>query len=59
MGLVIGMDEAGYGPNLGPLVISVTAWDVPGDPHDFDFWTQLEPCISREACHASRRRDPR
>ena len=54
MGLVIGMDEAGYGPNLGPLVISVTAWDVPGDPHDFDFWTRLEPCVSREPLsHAS------
>ena len=23
------MDEAGYGPNLGPLVITATAWDVP------------------------------
>jgi hypothetical protein len=31
MALLIGMDEAGYGPNLGPLVISATAWEVPGD----------------------------
>jgi len=38
MGLVIGMDEAGYGPNLGPLVISVTVWDVPGPPRHTDFW---------------------
>ena len=22
MGLIIGMDEAGYGPNLGPLVVT-------------------------------------
>lgn len=28
MTLVIGADEAGYGPNLGPLVVGVTAWDV-------------------------------
>lgn len=28
MTLVIGTDEAGYGPNLGPLVIAATAWRV-------------------------------
>lgn len=28
MGILIGMDEAGYGPNLGPLVVAATAWDV-------------------------------
>ncbi len=26
MTLVIGTDEAGYGPNLGPLVVAATAW---------------------------------
>jgi hypothetical protein len=26
---VVGTDEAGYGPNLGPLVISATVWHVP------------------------------
>lgn len=26
--LLIGTDEAGYGPNLGPLVIAATAWRV-------------------------------
>ncbi len=39
MGLVIGMDEAGYGPNLGPLVVTATAWEVPGNPQDTDFWS--------------------
>jgi ribonuclease HII len=29
MGILIGMDEAGYGPNLGPLVVAATAWEVP------------------------------
>lgn len=29
MGILIGMDEAGYGPNLGPLVVAATAWQVP------------------------------
>lgn len=26
MRLIIGTDEAGYGPNLGPLVVAATAW---------------------------------
>lgn len=25
---MIGVDEAGYGPNLGPLCVAVTAWEV-------------------------------
>ncbi len=29
MTCVVGTDEAGYGPNLGPLVISATVWQVP------------------------------
>jgi hypothetical protein len=31
MGILIGMDEAGYGPNLGPLVVAATAWHVDDD----------------------------
>ena len=31
MTLVIGTDEAGYGPNLGPLVVAATAWAVEED----------------------------
>lgn len=27
MALLMGVDEAGYGPNLGPLVVSVTVWE--------------------------------
>ncbi|MFY8200154.1 MAG: hypothetical protein ACOVLE_05760 [Pirellula staleyi] len=29
--LVIGVDEAGYGPSMGPLTICATAWRVPFD----------------------------
>jgi hypothetical protein len=28
MGIWIGMDEAGYGPNFGPLVVAATVWEV-------------------------------
>jgi len=30
--LVIGTDEAGYGPNLGPLVVAATAWRLEAGP---------------------------
>ena len=41
MGLLVGMDEAGYGPNLGPLVVTVTVWEVPGSPREFDLWRAM------------------
>lgn len=41
MGRIIGIDEAGYGPNLGPLVVSATVWEVPGAPHEPDLWRAL------------------
>ncbi len=27
--LLVGIDEAGYGPNIGPLVIGASVWDLP------------------------------
>ena len=29
MQLLLGTDEAGYGPNLGPLVVALSAWQTP------------------------------
>ena len=49
MGIVIGMDEAGYGPNLGPLVITATVWHVPADPRKTDFWALFETVVSQSA----------
>ena len=34
MTLVIGTDEAGYGPNLGPLVVAATAWKTAAGPDE-------------------------
>jgi hypothetical protein len=47
MSLLIGMDEAGLGPNLGPFVVAATVWDVPGPPNDFDFWTAFDTVLTR------------
>lgn len=48
MALIIGTDEAGYGPNLGPLVIAATAWRVPDEQLGCDLYELLAGCISRE-----------
>ncbi|MGD9854055.1 MAG: hypothetical protein AB7U20_03805 [Planctomycetaceae bacterium] len=51
----IGMDEAGYGPNLGPLVITATAWEVPEAPHACDLWRLLEEAVTEHpACPEGR-----
>ncbi|MCD4727866.1 MAG: hypothetical protein K8R46_09400 [Pirellulales bacterium] len=46
MGYLIGTDEAGYGPNLGPLVISATAWEVPDGVGNEDLHERLAGVIA-------------
>jgi hypothetical protein len=41
----VGIDEAGYGPNLGPLVMTVVACRVP-DP-DSDLWHDMRAVVRR------------
>lgn len=47
MSRFIGMDEAGYGPNLGPLVITATSWEMPHDPRACDAWGLLDDVVSQ------------
>lgn len=49
MARIIGMDEAGYGPNLGPLVVTATVWDVPGDPLAFSLTDAFSPVMSSKS----------
>lgn len=46
MGYLIGTDEAGYGPNLGPLVISATVWEAPEGVGGEDLFDRLSHVIA-------------
>lgn len=46
MAYLIGTDEAGYGPNLGPLVVAATVWHVPDNvAADADLYALLNPVV--------------
>lgn len=47
MALWAGIDEAGYGPLLGPLVVAGTAFHVRGTPKEGVLWRLLEDAIGR------------
>jgi hypothetical protein len=44
---LIGTDEAGYGPNLGPLVVTATMWRVPEGESDTDLYEALSHAVRR------------
>lgn len=52
MTLVVGVDEAGYGPNLGPLCIGVSAWEViTARPQaDIDLFKLLKRAVANGPC---------
>jgi hypothetical protein len=44
---IIGIDEAGYGPNLGPFVMTAVAGRVPPELRESDLWQVLSPAVRR------------
>jgi hypothetical protein len=55
VGWIIGIDEAGYGPNLGPFVMSSVACSVPEGADNLDLWQALRACVRRGADKADGR----
>src|SRR5437762_217480 len=46
---IVGIDEAGYGPNLGPLVMTSVACRVPDGLADADLWSPLQSAVRRHS----------
>ena len=44
---IIGIDEAGYGPNLGPLVMTAVGCLVPDWVREPDLWRHLQRGVRR------------
>lgn len=47
MAVLVGIDEAGYGPLLGPLVVSSVAFSVPDDLVKSDLWRVLKAAVGK------------
>lgn len=46
MQYVIGTDEAGYGPNLGPLLVAASVWELPDELAPEAMYEALAPTVS-------------
>jgi ribonuclease HII len=44
---IIGIDEAGYGPNFGPFIMTSVACRVPDHCHRANLWNLLHPAVRR------------
>jgi len=45
--IVAGLDEAGYGPVLGPLVVGAAVFRLPNEHRDTSLWRLLAPAVCR------------
>ncbi len=52
---IVGIDEAGYGPNLGPLVMTSVACRVPEELIEADLWKALKSVVRRHGDPADER----
>ena len=50
---IVGIDEAGYGPNLGPLVMTAVVAEAP-DERPPDLWNDLSATVCRAGGDAQR-----
>ncbi len=55
MTVIAGIDEAGYGPLLGPLTVAAAAFRVQGDPREVDLWEKLSTVLCKRPREAKGR----
>ncbi len=49
MAIVVGIDEAGYGPLLGPLVVSAAVFQMPDQLVGKNLWDMLAGSVTAKA----------
>lgn len=49
MAYLIGTDEAGYGPNLGPLIVAATVWHISDELIGCDLYDVLCEAVTRKS----------
>jgi ribonuclease HII len=47
LAIVAGIDEAGFGPVLGPLVVSTAAFELPEEQASESLWALLAPAVTK------------
>jgi len=55
MAVLVGIDEAGFGPILGPLVVSSTAFSLPNSLLEADLWRILKKSTANKRKHLAGR----